>query len=196
MPLFRRTPEPPKPNLIPTAADHGPLAARTQPAVARSLGQTALVLSDRLPVDTGGTDSEFRTLGFRFDAPDEDDPVFRRADTPFGWTREAADDRMWSYLVDRERRRRVVVFYDAAPDRRRARMHLVTVAGYLEDCMTRGGSLVVDHEWSTRLALTDLMSAAIAAIDDELEHVVGETHARRLAHRDAYRRLMRQVRAW
>lgn len=87
-------------------------------------GQQQLVNSDRLPVDTDGQDQAFIDLGFTFGEPDADDPLFRPATLPEGWTRRASDHDMWSYLVDETGTDRVSIFYKAAFYDRRAHMGL------------------------------------------------------------------------
>lgn len=90
-------------------------------------GQQQLVNSDRLPVKLGlGVDADFIALGFTFGDPDPADPLFRPATLPAGWTRQASDHDMWSYIVDEHGKQRVAVFYKAAFYDRRASMRLVT----------------------------------------------------------------------
>ena len=77
-------------------------------------GQRQLVNSDVLPVQImGATEADFETLGFRFGEPVADG-LFRSATLPEGWEREGSDHSMWSYVVDREGKRRVGIFYKAA----------------------------------------------------------------------------------
>jgi hypothetical protein len=88
-------------------------------------GQAQLVNSDRLPTDTGRDgDEAFIALGFTFEEPDPDDPLFRPATLPSGWKRQASDHSMWSYIVDEQGERRVAIFYKAAFYDRRAFMRL------------------------------------------------------------------------
>lgn len=127
-------------------------------------GQQQLLHSDRLPVDTGDTDPDFEALGFTFGAPDSADPLFRPADLPEGWTRQAADHDMWSYIVDQHGRRRVAVFYKAAFYDRKARMHLMSVDQYVTERQAEGAPIITDDTWATREAIT-------AAIRRKLEDI-------------------------
>lgn len=88
-----------------------------------SAGQRQLVNSDRLPTESN-CDDELLDLGFTFEEPDPDDPLFRAATLPAGWSREVSDHAMWSYLLDEVGRRRVAIFYKAAFYDRRAFMRL------------------------------------------------------------------------
>jgi hypothetical protein len=88
-------------------------------------GQRQLLHSDRLPVDSGGTDDEFVKLGFTFGDPDPADDLFRAATLPDGWKRRGSDHAMWSYIDDEQGRERVAIFYKGAFYDRDAFMHLV-----------------------------------------------------------------------
>lgn len=85
-------------------------------------GQRQLVLSDVLPVDCRGQESEIEALGIQFG--EQVDDLFRRCTLPDGWRIEASDHDMWSYVLDTDDERRVAVFYKAAFYDRRAFMRL------------------------------------------------------------------------
>lgn len=88
-------------------------------------GQRQLVNSDRLPVRIlGATLADFEALGFTFGEPEPDDPLFRAATLPAGWTRRGSDHAMWSYIDDETGTPRVAIFYKAAFYDRRAFMRL------------------------------------------------------------------------
>jgi hypothetical protein len=89
-------------------------------------GQQQLVNSTSLPVNTSDTDAEFEALGFIFGPPSADDPMFRPATLPEGWTREGSDHAMWSYILDEQGVQRVAIFYKAAWYDRRAFMRLAS----------------------------------------------------------------------
>lgn len=104
------------------------------PAVTRyvedmeAAGQQQLLHSDRLPTEAHG---DFEALGFTFGEPDPDDPLFRPATLPAGWTREGSDHAMGSYLLDERGVRRVSVFYKAAFYDRCANIHVLNVGADL-----------------------------------------------------------------
>lgn len=115
-----------------------------------SAGQRQLVASDRLPVQ--GPDEQLRALGFQLGEPDPADPLFRPVVLPEGWRREGSDHAMWSYILDRNGRRRVAVFYKAAYYDRKAHCSVETAAGYVQHLLWGDDpwpTLIVD-EWTTR----------------------------------------------
>lgn len=115
-------------------------------------GQRQLVNSDRLPVNTRGTDAEFEAVGFTFGEPDKNDRLFRPATLPGGWRREGSDHAMWSYIVDELGRRRVAIFYKAAFYDRDAFMHLETPTRYLNSFLwgdDPDALPVLDEQWLT-----------------------------------------------
>ena len=85
-------------------------------------GQRQLIASDVLPIDCSDQEQEFADMGFEFG--EHADDLFRRATLPEGWSREASDHDMWSYVVDDTSARRVAVFYKAAFYDRRAFMRI------------------------------------------------------------------------
>lgn len=101
-------------------------------------GQRSLVHSDRLPTDTSGRDDEYVALGFIFGPPDPNDPMFRPATLPTGWTRRGSDHAMWSYIDDRRGIERVAIFYKAAFYDRSAHMSLTNVGGNLASKLVYG----------------------------------------------------------
>lgn len=113
-------------------------------------GQRQLVNSDRLPVRlNSGEQAEYEALGFTFGEPDPDDPLFRPATLPPGWTRQGSDHAMWSHLLDEHGRRRVAIFYKAAFYDRSAFMNLETLWSYASAVAEGDCPLVLD-EWATR----------------------------------------------
>jgi len=113
-------------------------------------GQAQLVTSDRLPVQTRGTDAEFEALGFTFGDPDPDDPLFRPATLPEGWKRKGSDHAMWSLITDQHGRDRVSIFYKAAFYDRDAFMRLAGVTAYVASHVEYGEPLVITDEWATK----------------------------------------------
>lgn len=81
-------------------------------------GQREIVNSTSIPTDCPA--DELEALGFTLGHVHEDDPLFRDAVLPEGWTREGSDHAMWSYIVDAEGFCRVAIFYKAAFYDRRA----------------------------------------------------------------------------
>ncbi len=96
-------------------------------------GQRELVASESLPTSFncyGNKETEARYQkvlegwGFKFGEPFADDPMFRPAELPPGWTKEGSDHAMWSHVKDDKGRERVSIFYKAAFYDRRAFMDL------------------------------------------------------------------------
>ncbi|MFE5675085.1 hypothetical protein ACFQ7B_07655 [Streptomyces erythrochromogenes] len=116
-------------------------------------GQQQLVNSDRLPAQFHGDRAAYEALGFTLGAPDPADPLFAPATLPAGWTREASDHDMWSYILDGLGRRRVSIFYKAAFYDRSAHMSLVGLAQYLREHVLHGQQLITDDTWATLQAL-------------------------------------------
>jgi len=78
-------------------------------------GQAQLVNSAMIPTKLiGCTEGDLIGIGFTLGPPDATDPLFRPAGLPAGWSREASDHDMWSYLVDETGTRRFGMFYKAA----------------------------------------------------------------------------------
>lgn len=121
-------------------------------------GKAQLLNSDRLPVDTHGTDREFIALGFTFGDPDPEDPIFRPATFPEGWARKSSSHDMWTYITDRHGRDRVAIFYKAAFYDRSAFMRLETVDWYVTKHVEHDGPLVITDEWATRDAVLAAMA--------------------------------------
>lgn len=131
-------------------------------------GQRQLVASQLLPTDTHKTDAEFEALGFVFGDPVDDDPMFRHATLPKGWSKRGSDHDMWSYVTDELGRDRVAVFYKAAFYDRHAHMSLNTVYGYLRSCVYDNKPVVDDEKWATAAALR---KAALDAAESAREAV-------------------------
>ena len=128
--------------------------------------QQQLVHSDRLPADTHGTDADFEALGFTFGEPDPRDPIFRPATMPEGWTRQASDHDMWSYLIDELGRRRVSVFFKGAFYDRSSHMRINTVYAYVQEARFYGTELIPDDAWATPKAIAREALAAIERCDE------------------------------
>jgi hypothetical protein len=121
-------------------------------------GQAQVVNSEQLPADLNGDDqADFEALGFTFGEADPGDPLFRPATLPEGWTREASDHHMWSYVVDQLRRRRVAVFYKAAFYDRRAFMRLNALRSYISECVYGDSPIVTDDTWATPAAVAQAL---------------------------------------
>lgn len=88
-------------------------------------GQEQLVKSVLVPTKVNdGTDEDLIAMGFDLDAPLFDDPIFRPAVFPEGWTRRPGASVYWSEILDAEGTVRIAVFYKAAFYDRRAGMNL------------------------------------------------------------------------
>lgn len=85
-------------------------------------GQQTLVQSTDMPLELRPNKEAFEKVGFTFGAVI--DAIFQEATLPPGWSREASDHDMWSYIKDDQGRRRVAVFYKAAFYDRRASANL------------------------------------------------------------------------
>lgn len=88
-------------------------------------GQTALVNSTNMPAEMCPSKAAFEELGFQFGAPV--DELFLTAILPAGWSRQAADHSMYSFIIDDDGRQRVEIFYKAAFYDRRAHARLVPI---------------------------------------------------------------------
>lgn len=76
-------------------------------------GQQELAASTDLPTQ-GSDDPAFAKMGIVFGPPHPDDPMFRPATLPDGWSIKPSDHPMWSYIVDAKGRERASIFYKAA----------------------------------------------------------------------------------
>jgi len=121
-------------------------------------GQRELVNSEVIPAEIQGSEDELTALGFQFGEPVDGDPLFRKAVLPEGWKRQPSDHSMWSYIVDPQGRRRVAMFYKAAPYDRRAFCRIQSLYGYVLDCLHEDRTPVLDETWATR-------DAVLAALD-------------------------------
>jgi len=90
---------------------------------AEAAGQKELVESDSLPAKCRD-DVILESWGFKFGEPFKDDPLFRPAQMPEGWKKEATDHDMHSNILDRQGRVRIGIFYKAAFYDRRADMNV------------------------------------------------------------------------
>lgn len=156
----------PASQLLFLAASLGPGGVDQAIAEQERAGQQQLVHSDRLPVDTGGTDEAFLALGFTFGPADAADPMFRPAALPAGWERQASDHDMWSHLVDGLGRKRVAVFYKAAAYDRSAHMRVVSVYEYVAECVHDGTPVVADAVWATPGAVVAAARSQIARAEE------------------------------
>jgi hypothetical protein len=161
-------------------------------------GQQALVHSELLPTELQDDQAAFEALGFVFGDVEADDPLFRRVSLPEGWSREASDHAMWSYIVDGLGRRRVGVFYKAAYYDRKADASVLGLSEYLERCAYEGLAPVLDEKWATA---AEVLRIAEERVRERGEKAVWwEGHGRdEYAHRsremrDAYARIAEAVR--
>ena len=148
---------------LPTGSPSGFIEAQEK------AGQSQLVHSDRLPTEVlHGTDAEFEALGFTFGEPDASDPLFRPATLPDGWSKQASDHDMWSYIVDPLGRRRVGVFYKAAFYDRKAHMAVKTISGYVTSCQHSGTEIISDDTWATPAEIVAAAQQEIARSDKSI----------------------------
>jgi hypothetical protein len=77
-------------------------------------GQREVVKATTIPTDMHNKPEEFEALGFVLGAVKADDPMWREATLPDGWSREGSDHAMWSYIIDERGFRRCSIFYKAA----------------------------------------------------------------------------------
>ncbi|MEU5595700.1 hypothetical protein [Streptomyces sp. NPDC020298] len=141
-------------------------------------GQAQVIHSDCLPTAMRDSREEFEAVGFTFGQPDPHDPLFAPATLPDGWKREGSDHAMWSYIVDELGRRRVGVFYKAASYDRKADMHLVSVYGYVRDCVYNGTPIVTDDTWASRTAVAEALRKSAQQAEERV------TNWQRIADRD------------
>lgn len=142
-------------------------------------GQSQLVHSDRLPTEVlHSTDADFEALGFTFGEPDQDDPLFRPATLPKGWTKQASDHDMWSYVVDSLGRKRVGIFYKAAFYDRKAHMSVQSLYSYVREHGYDGTELVADDTWATPAAIVAEAKAAMARCDKYIEMYQHERYSK------------------
>jgi hypothetical protein len=121
-------------------------------------GKAQLMNSDRLPVQAEAQ-VVYEALGFTFGEPDKNDPMFRPATFPEGWSRKGSDHAMWSYIADEHGRDRVSIFYKAAFYDRDAFMRLVSLSSYVATSVEHdGGPVIFDDQWATREAVAAAMT--------------------------------------
>jgi len=122
-------------------------------------GQRELVASATIPTRlTVGTEADLVAFGFTLGQPCPCDPMFREVTLPDGWTRQASDHAMWSYIVDELGRRRVAMFYKAAFYDRNAYTQVVTLPAYVRHCLDSDEFPVLDETWASA-------EAVLAALD-------------------------------
>lgn len=159
-------------------------------------GKQQLLTSDRLPSEMDEGRAAFEAVGFTFGEPDPADPLFLPATLPTGWTRQAGDHDMWSYVIDEQGRRRVAVFYKAAFYDRSAFMRLVSVTSYVWDHVHAGAPLITDDTWSTSAAIADACRVAVRNAQDHIDtwtqHDKPEYVAKYTAERDQYAAILTQ----
>lgn len=120
-------------------------------------GQRQLVESAAFP--TEAPIAELEALGFVFGPVDAQDPMFRQAQLPPGWSRRATDHSMWSKIIDEKGRDRVSIFYKAAFYDRSAHASLVSPTMALWDLvygLADGGPV------PAALPIDDLLTADMA----------------------------------
>ncbi|MCI3277482.1 hypothetical protein [Streptomyces cylindrosporus] len=133
-------------------------------------GQAQLVNSTQLPTDLrGGSREDFEAVGFQFGEPTPGDHLFMEATLPDGWTRQASDHPMGSYIVDEHGRQRVSIFYKAAYYDRSAHMTLTSHFSYVYGCVQRGQPVVPDDNWATREALTAAAKSCAKQAQDDID---------------------------
>ena len=78
-------------------------------------GQAALChgAEVHLPVQ-GSEHPAFAAMGVKMGAPLKDDPLFRRAELPAGWSIKPTDHNLWSDLCDETGKKRASIGYKAA----------------------------------------------------------------------------------
>jgi hypothetical protein len=128
-------------------------------------GQRQLVASAVMPTETGDR-AEYEALGFTFGEPVAGDEIFTQCTLPEGWTKQASDHNMWSYIHDQLNRRRVAVFYKAAYYDRSAFCRIETPYTYLSNALYYKTDPVLDDAWLTvESAATEL--EVIAEAEDQ-----------------------------
>lgn len=90
-----------------------------------SRGQTRLVNSCDLPSECSD-DAVLESWGIQLGQPYREDPLFRPAKLPPGWSKQTTSHSLWSTLIDDRGRIRVRIFYKAAFYDRRANMTVRT----------------------------------------------------------------------
>ena len=90
-------------------------------------GQAQLVNSTQIPVKGIPDDSILEKLGFKLgEKPKEPkDDLFRDAELPEGWSKQATNHDLWSNIVDEKGRKRISIFFKAAFYDRDAFMSLI-----------------------------------------------------------------------
>jgi len=132
-------------------------------------GQRQLVASTQLPIK--GSD-DLAAFGFKLGDPTDD--LFRHAELPAGWTKQATDHAMWSRIYDDLGRERVAIFYKAAFYDRKAFCRAVTVESYVYTVADGRAPLLLDESWATRKAVR----AAAADLAECEEQEAAEWDAR------------------
>lgn len=105
-------------------------------------GQTMLVQSSDMPLELRPSKEVWEAVGFTFG--EKLDEVFQSATLPPGWTREASDHSMLSYIKDEQGRRRAAVFYKAAFYDRRASASLETRYSPMSKYPAHGSDALVE----------------------------------------------------
>ena len=124
--------------------------------------QVELLNSTTIPSKmNGGSEEDLTALRFKLGAKVENDPLFRHAELPEGWSREGSDHAMWSYIVDQHGRRRCSLFFKGAFYDRDAFISVRAVAGYVSDCLDEDKTPILDEEWATRTAILEAVDKHI-----------------------------------
>ncbi len=91
-------------------------------------GQQMLCASSQLPTKLlhDLTEEHLVAMGLVLGEPTPDDPLFREATLPAGWSVKPTDHPMWSDIVDAKSRKRLQVFYKASFHDRRAHLSPLT----------------------------------------------------------------------
>lgn len=114
-------------------------------------GQRQLIHSNLLPTDMhGGSDDDLTALGIQLGPVDANDPLFREATLPAGWTKEPTQSAQASYVKDPLGRVRLHVYYKAAFYDRNASVVVLDVAAYAWRVVQGEEPVVLDDKWATR----------------------------------------------
>ena len=111
-------------------------------------GMEELLRSSLLPMEMHQGRPIFELLGFKFGKIAAKDQLFVEAKMPDGWMLEAGSERedFFAYIIDKDRRRRVLVFYKASAHDRRAKMSLIFAKGSYDATQSPSANLRILEE--------------------------------------------------
>lgn len=127
-------------------------------------GQQALMQTTDMPLELRPSKDVWEKVGFTFGKPI--DNIFQEATLPAGWTREASDHAMWSYIKDEQGRKRAAIFYKAAFYDRNAH-------GHLEARYSAGADYSADGDGPLPVGVFDQGKMIWKAGDDPRPYVSG-----------------------